>query len=500
MLRWSEQFISIVSGFGARASCSSQVWYISRNALASGSYVLLLEPWASAHRLIHPYGARKHPRQAPGATRWSKQLIISTMSGFGASHRCVCPNGPRIYRRQAPCRSQIPPGFSLLELLLALSLTVVVLGLVNMAVQLHLRSLNDRRMQLEESQLARSVLKMIADDLRGAVQHYEQDMSAIETLLQQSAATAAGSLGASAQQALDGASGGASAGQPDGQPAEDGASTSDLQSQVQAAGQQFSSSGRSTTSSSASSGGQSSTSSSGSSSSSTDPDSAGQNTEDLSTATIPPVPGLFGNQYQLQVDVSRLPRIEEYQRYLTADMATSVVDIPSDVKTVTYFVQSLPPSGTTAPSEALEDLSDPNAGAGLVRRVLDRSVTLWAMNNGNYSGLQNSGEVIAPEVAAIEFQYFNGTEWVLEWDTEVEKQLPIAVLVVLAIRPPGSVPAADVPVGPLTPETAGDLHLYRMLINLPAGGQTSASEAATESGSSDSSSTATGSDTSGGSL
>jgi hypothetical protein len=351
--------------------------------------------------------------------------------------------------------------------------------LVNMAVDIHLRSLDARRTQLEESQLARSILRMIADDLRGAVQHFEQDTSGIESLLQQSVASAAESLGQAATGATAGAASGASI--PTGDQPNNanlgGNASADQSSSSGARGGASAEMSRGATSSSAGGANQSSfsTSSSGSSSSTAIP--AGQNTEDLATATIPPVPGLFGNQFQLQVDVSRLPRVEDYQRYLTPDAATAVVDIPSDVKTVTYFVQSMPAGSVAAESQSLADLSDPTAnGTGLIRRVLDRSVTLWAMSNGNYTGLQNSGEVVAPEVAAIEFQYFDGTEWLMEWDSEVEKKLPIAVLVIVALRPPGSEVIADAPLSNLTPDTAGNLHLYRMLVHLPAGGQSAPEE------------------------
>jgi hypothetical protein len=213
----------------------------------------------------------------------------------------------------------------------------------------------------------------------------------------------------------------------------------------------------------------------------------------LSTTTIPPVPGLFGNQYQLQIDVSRLPRMENYQQYLTEDASTTVLDVPSDVKTVTYYVQSNPIAASNpnvAASQSLQDLTDPDAnGTGLVRRELDRSVTMWAMNNGNYTGLQNTGDVLAPEVAAIEFQYFDGTEWVLEWDTEVQQKLPIAVLVILALQAPGTAPAPDVSLSELTTEIPTGLHLYRMLVYLPAGGQSLESE----SGSATAESSGTGS-------
>ena len=408
----------------------------------------------------------------------------------------------RAKRSRAPGR-----GFSLLELLLALSLTVVVLMLVNMAVEFHLRSLDTRRMQLEEAQLARSILRMIANDLRGAVQHYEQDMSGIESLLQQSVASAAGSIGQAAAEAGGAAIAGAAAtagGQPNSADASSGISAAALQSQS-GSPSQGSSGGSASSANRSSSGSQGSSTSMSSSSGSgaASGETTGQNTEDLSTTTIPPVPGLFGNQYQMQIDISRLPRVEDYQRFLTADAATSVVDIPSDLKTVTYFVQSMPSGATAGTDQPLENLADPNAnGTGLVRRELDRSVTLWAMNNGNYAGLENSGEVIAPEVAAVEFQYFNGTEWLTTWDSEAEKKLPIAVLVILALRRPGTVATVDVPPSSLTPDTASNLNLYRMLVHLPAGGQSAeeSSEGASTSGSDTSSSDTSSAATAGGTM
>ena len=60
-------------------------------------------------------------------------------------------------------------GFTLLELILALGLTVIVLGLVGMAVNTQLRLAAAGRAHVEESQLARALLHRIADDLHNAV-------------------------------------------------------------------------------------------------------------------------------------------------------------------------------------------------------------------------------------------------------------------------------------------------------------------------------------------
>ena len=75
-------------------------------------------------------------------------------------------------------------GFTLLELVLSLALSVIVLMAVGMAIDVHLRSFDSRRSMLEESQLARSPLRIIADDIRNVALRYEQDLSSVEALMQ----------------------------------------------------------------------------------------------------------------------------------------------------------------------------------------------------------------------------------------------------------------------------------------------------------------------------
>jgi hypothetical protein len=60
-------------------------------------------------------------------------------------------------------------GFTLLEILLTLALTVVLLGLLGMAVNVHLRLADTGRNTVEEAQSARLVLGQMADDLRDAI-------------------------------------------------------------------------------------------------------------------------------------------------------------------------------------------------------------------------------------------------------------------------------------------------------------------------------------------
>lgn len=296
-------------------------------------------------------------------------------------------------------------GFTLLELLLALALTGLVLYVISMAVDLNMRAFHKRRSAIEQSQLARTLLRIIADDIRGSVAFYEQDLSGVEKLLADSAEAAAGG-------ALD------AAGVPE---------------EV------------------------------------TDPlleEAAATNTTDLAAGeTVPARPGIYGNQFELQLDVSHLPRIEEYQRLLAVDPSAALVDLPSDVKTVTYFVQNrglAAAAEVQGPIPALGVSADEN---GLVRRAMDRSVTQWALENGNVIGTQQTGDVIAPEVVGLELSYFDGYQWRTEWDSEAEGTLPVAIQIVLVMKPPAA-PAATADPTVLDETT---LKYYRSVVRIPTG-------------------------------
>ncbi len=71
-------------------------------------------------------------------------------------------------------------GMTLLEMLLALALTVVMLTLIGQALYFHLYTFQSRRDGVEQSQLARALLQHIANDLRAAVATEAVDNKRIE--------------------------------------------------------------------------------------------------------------------------------------------------------------------------------------------------------------------------------------------------------------------------------------------------------------------------------
>ena len=80
------------------------------------------------------------------------------------------PFGPRI-------------GFTLLEVILALSMTVVVMAAIGVAIHLHLRSGDKTRVGIERDQLARTLMRRIADDIRAAVRREPFDDAGLQALM-----------------------------------------------------------------------------------------------------------------------------------------------------------------------------------------------------------------------------------------------------------------------------------------------------------------------------
>ena len=279
-------------------------------------------------------------------------------------------------------------GFTLVEVLLSLALTAVVAGIIGGLVQVYLTNQNIGRDRVKQTQLARALLNMIADDIRTVVRNQSFDTAGVSELL------------SGGQQSGGGASGGAAAGGASG---------------AGAAGDPSSASGGETA----------------------DPNASSSEQAAIPTvATLPP--GIYGTSKSIEIDISRLPRPDEYVPMEPDVVNGTVADMPSDIKTVSYFVQSKRTDGIRDPLATEVDIrakqsSADGAAGGLVRRSLDRAITLFAYEQGTTDSLQRTGELLAPEVVAIEFEYFDGQLWQSEWDSSVQG-LPIVVRITLAMQ------------------------------------------------------------------
>ena len=287
-------------------------------------------------------------------------------------------------------------AFTLLELILSLALTAVIAGIIGSLVQLYLTNQQTGRDSVRQAQLARAVLNMIAEDVRTTVRYQAFDTSGLAQLLSSDSGSGGGG----------GSGGGASSGGG-------GAGSSSAASSGAAP----------------SSGGSSSGGAGGSSSGSSE-----------STTPAPLPPGIYGSSTSIEIDLSRLPRPDEYYPKMANTSTGSIGDMPSDVKTVGYYVQSPRTDGVL---DSLGQLSQQAIGVnaavattpngGLVRRSVDRAVTQYAYENGQSSQLQRTGDLIAPEVIALEFQYFDGTTWQTQWDGS-QQGLPHVVKITIAMQ------------------------------------------------------------------
>jgi prepilin-type N-terminal cleavage/methylation domain-containing protein len=293
-------------------------------------------------------------------------------------------------------------GFTLWEVVLTLAIASVLLLVLGFAIDLHLRVLDAGRGDVEQAQLARTILRRLADDLRGAVRYEEIDT---EGLLGN---TGAGDVGDALGQGGD---------EGDGEDAEDEEDANTP------------------------SGGD-------------DEDAAEEEAALPSTREPQPMPGVYGGREWLQVDVSRLPRLDEFQ--FGADGLSGPV--ATDVKTVVWFLRAGPAQPEDAWGAAL-----PGVG-GLVRSQMDRAAALWAVDQGGTLALDTDEPPLSPEVLAVEFRYYDGREWQVEWDTEELGGLPVAVRVAIAL-PSYELGRRSAAGGQ---EAADGAQWYSLIVRLPA--------------------------------
>ncbi len=327
---------------------------------------------------------------------------------------------------------------TLLELLLALGLTGVVMVVISMAIHLHLITVDTRRADIEQAQVARGVLQHIAADIRNTVWYEPLEMPSV---------SAAATAGAAAGTASD---------QSGSQPATDDEGGDRQPSQDQEGSQ-----AAQIDSDSLLSGDMSSLDELGDLGLDTEPSA---NTADIA-GTVEPTsaPGLYGNQFELRVDCSRLPRVDQYSAMLTETSSGVAPSIPSDVKNVSYFLQNADSSQGGALSPASGNAT------GLVRREMDRAAASFSAQDGSLDASEHPGSLLAPEINYLEFRYWDGSSWYSEWDSEQMDGLPAAIEITIGIDPAAGRNPEEMDIKAANELAAADVneYMYRLTVHLP---------------------------------
>lgn len=365
-------------------------------------------------------------------------------------------------------------GVTLLELILALSLSVIVMALISMAISLNFRMYDLKRSNVEEAQLARSLLRHIADDIRATVQHMPPDLSGLDIVAGNSQ-LAGQVLGGSAMGALGNATGQGTGGQ--------GASNQvgGGQNASQTGGDNSQTGGGGNGTGGANPGGGVTNTMAGGSTFGVDPQTQEATStygEEQGTKII----GLYGSGTELQLDISRLPRVDQYQTQLSADGINQVVDIPSDMKTVSYYLGSEDGSSVMPSGGGLSGIDV--RGRGLYRHTLDRAVSAYALENGNTDGTIGKTDLLADEVIGLQFMYFDGAGWTEEWDSSSMQGLPVAIEITLILGDPEQPQTATTSFNPFgsTSEEEENERYYTLTVNLPTALTADEKTQASESG------------------
>lgn len=317
-------------------------------------------------------------------------------------------------------------AFTLLEILLALGLTVVVLTIIFSAVYQYLFVLTRQQARIERQQVARGVMRMISDDLGGAIQYKPEDYSALENLIASQSLAGFGAFANVGSENLD----------------------------AEALEQDVLDAINEGNSSSPGGPGSNANTDPGAMGNSGDPSQLEEEVEEEIEELGRPT--LIGNDRLLRVDTSRLPRIDQYNPLV----ARRPIDeqLPSDVKTVTYFYSDAPPT--------LDDPYMPEFGrnGGLYRRRIDRAVETFLGDESISDKPDNFCELIAPEVVDVRFRYFDGEEWQDQWHSEELNGFPSAIEIVVAMDPQRGL---DSRTGAQAINNPEELETLRTVVHLP---------------------------------
>ena len=152
----------------------------------------------------------------------------------------------------------------------------------------------------------------------------------------------------------------------------------------------------------------------------------------------------------LMMHVSK-PEHEQMAAMLAASGTTQMRT--SDLATVAYFVTG------TATGILQQAVTQP----GLARLEGDRMALAMADSQSSVALMASKTQILAPEVDAIKFTYFDGFRWRNDWDSNVLGGMPKAIEVLVELRPvPGRTSGVQ-----STGGGSSTPNVYRLLIAIP---------------------------------
>ena len=178
--------------------------------------------------------------------------------------------------------------------------------------------------------------------------------------------------------------------------------------------------------------------------------------------------GVIGTATRLTLHVNKPvpPR-----RFAVSDDDDSLF-IESEQRSVTWFLADL--SGGELEGMAAARFSDDPAiiAAGLIDDQADGPLGLGRADVDRLAGtisapsdteilMAEAAEFLAPEVVSLTFRYFDGVDWVEEWDSDLQGAVPTAIEITLGFVAPGPDDPLQAAAADAIPDT------YRFVVALP---------------------------------
>lgn len=265
-------------------------------------------------------------------------------------------------------------GYTLLETILALGLAAILMGLIATGLRLYTQVVSGSRAAVSNAQIARAVLRVVANDIRATFTEEADDGN--DSLAPDEGIGAAGG---------DAAAGGEGAGA--------GAT--------------------STTATDGETG-------------------VSEASVDLTNAGVAAVPGVYGNTTELRLDVrGAFAHPVRHDAIVEAGGDPFVDNLVSVDRVVTYYLRS-----SDAFELAGTPLESPIASSDqaiiFVRRIQKRAEAELDAAIGGVANAQSGEQLLSDRIVAIGFQYHDGLDWTDSWDSELDG-LPIAIQVTVTV-------------------------------------------------------------------
>ncbi len=316
-----------------------------------------------------------------------------------------------------PVRTVPRSGYTLVELMIAVGLSAILMAALYKSMDIYLSLQLDSHEEISRQQVARAVLRQMTRDIQSVVFTKQEALPEEEeevTDILGIGITRSGTSGLSGD-GTSGLGGGSTAG-------------------------------------------------SGSSSEMSDLDgnSYGTSTIDPETVSTTYTSGLVGTSTDLQLFISRPDR---NLAYVSSQELTSPDQRTGDLLLVRYLLASKLGSGLGSMIADREAAGNTDGPLGLARVEGDLYGLSTAVQTAEDMPQLSAAKLVAREVSALAFRYYDGGQWLEEWDSTARNELPKAIEIVITLRdelPTESLLSDDEQSPYALPETT-----HRMVVPLP---------------------------------